>query len=319
MSITGDVVSKMDAGGVLGSDKTPSGGAIPFKFPLEAISAGNFWTKITVSSWTPVGVSEGVVGQNHSLGAYHLADIWLPMPLTLGTGYNQNFSEAGDVMVNRGIGSGSGVEGMLQASLGTGKATGAQAIKELANVAETLVVSMNSSAKMSHGSIINQDQGLVYDGASLRSHTLSWRMTPKNKAEQKAITQIVTVLKAYASPEVKGMMGGGSDETKEAAAKAKEFNADSGDIKLSGKTTQIFRKMGRLGIPPTVAVEFWYKDKINPYLFKIKDSFILSVEVNYTPTGTWNAYEDGAPVETQLTLNMKENSIVTHDEIGAGY
>ena len=75
------------------------------------------------------------------------------------------------------------------------------------------------------------------------------------------------------------------------------------------------RNIGRLGIPATVNVEFWYGDKINPHLFQIKDSFILSVEVNYTPTGTWNAYEDGAPVETQLTINLKENAIVTQGDI----
>ena len=175
---------------------------------------------------------------------------------------------------------------------------------------------MNASAKMSHASVINQNQGLVYDGATLRSHTLSWRMTPKNVPEQTAISEIVNVLKAYASPAVAGFWGG-KDSVEEAAAKAKAkkdmFKNPSGDNK------EIFRKMGRLSIPPTVAVEFWYKDDINPFLFKIKDSFILSVEVNYTPTGTWNAYEDGAPVETQLTINIKENSIVTHEEIEGGY
>ena len=47
----------------------------------------------------------------------------------------------------------------------------------------------------------------------------------------------------------------------------------------------------------------------------VKDSFILSVDVNYTPTGTWNAYEDGAPIETQLTISLKENAIVTSDMV----
>ena len=301
---------------VLSSSTKRPQGAVPFKFPLEPISAGNFWTKITVSSWAPKGVTEGVTGQNHSLGAYHLADIWLPMPLTLGTGYNQNFSEAGDMMVNRATQSESA--SLLEAALGTGKATGVQATKEVVNVVENLGVSMNASAKMSHASVINQNQGLVYDGATLRSHTLSWRMTPKNVDEQTAITEIVTVLKAYASPAVAGFWGG-KDTTEEAAAKAKAQAKKTSLQEASGDNKEIFRKMGRLSIPPTVAVEFWYKDDINPFLFKIKDSFILSVEVNYTPTGTWNAYEDGAPVETQLTINIKENSIVTHEEIEGGY
>jgi len=316
MHVTGHTMGVAE---VLSSATKRPQGAVPFKFPLEPISAGNFWTKITVSSWAPKGVTAGVKGQNHSLAGYHLADIWLPMPLTLQTGYNQNFSEAGDMMVNRAIGSGDGVEGLLAAAVGTGKATAAQAGKEVVNVVETLGVSMNASAKMSHASVINQNQGLVYDGATLRSHTLSWRMTPKNKDEQTAISEIVTVLKAYASPAVTGSWGSKAN-TEEAAKKAKEKAGKQAALQTaSGDNKEIFRKMGRLMIPPTVAVEFWYKDDINPFLFKIKDSFILSVEVNYTPTGTWNAYEDGAPVETQLTINIKENSIVTHEEIEGGY
>ena len=314
MHVTGHTMGVAE---VLSSATKRPQGAVPFKFPLEAISAGNFWTKITVSSWAAKGVTEGVMGQNHSLGAYHLADIWLPMPLTLQTGYNQNFSEAGDMMVNRATQS--ETASMLEAALGTAKATAAQAGKEVYNVVENLGVSMNASAKMSHASVINQNQGLVYDGATLRSHTLSWRMTPKNKDEQTAISEIVTVLKAYASPAVTGSWGSKAN-TEEAAKKAKEKAGKQAALQTaSGDNKEIFRKMGRLMIPPTVAVEFWYKDDINPFLFKIKDSFILSVEVNYTPTGTWNAYEDGAPVETQLTINIKENSIVTHEEIEGGY
>ena len=81
------------------------------------------------------------------------------------------------------------------------------------------------------------------------------------------------------------------------------------------------RSIGRLGIPVTVNVEFWFGKERNPHLFQIKDSFIQSVEVNYTPTGTWNAYEDGAPIETQLTVQLKENAIITQEyiEFGGGY
>ena len=37
--------------------------------------------------------------------------------------------------------------------------------------------------------------------------------------------------------------------------------------------------------------------------------------VNYTPTGTWSAYEDGAPIETQLNVTLKENAIITANDI----
>ena len=45
------------------------------------------------------------------------------------------------------------------------------------------IMDVNNSGKMNLGSVMNQHMGLVYDGASLRKHTLSWKMTPKSKVE----------------------------------------------------------------------------------------------------------------------------------------
>tara|TARA_B100001245_G_scaffold34112_1_gene21818 strand:- start:528 stop:986 length:459 start_codon:yes stop_codon:yes gene_type:complete len=146
-------------------------------------------------------------------------------------------------------------------------------------------------------------------------------MTPRDREEQKEIQRIVFALKKYSSPVVKGPLGGEPvSSSKEAHMKATE-QAKNAAVDRAKAGTAVskaggsMRNIGRLGIPATVNVEFWYGGKLNPHLFQIKDSFILSVEVNYTPTGTWNAYEDGAPIETQITINLKENAIVTAEDI----
>ena len=295
------------------------GGPKGFKFPLEDISAGNFWTKLTVNSWTPLTPTSPLEQQNHDLAVYKIADIWLPMPLNLGTAYNQNFTETEDVMVNRGLTSQSASIGSTIADAGVSTVSG---IAQEVVKAGAGLTGMNASAKMAKGSIANQQMGLVYDGASLRAHTFSWRMTPKNPEEQKAIESIVRALKGFATPATAGIGGGEVQDSKEQAGAIASFatNGNAGlQTGLAGSDKTVLRAIGRLGIPPTVSVEFWYKDAINPHLFRIKDSFILSVDVNYTPTGTWNAYMDGAPVETQLTLNIKETSIVTQSEIQGGF
>ena len=298
-----------------------------FKFPLEEISAGDFWTKLTVYSWVAIkGRTEVLDGQTHHLNPYLISNIWLPMPLTLGTEYNQNYTEVEDMMANRGTSWGGGDTGwdnFVAGLKGSGAQLGATVwgMGQEGNKLLSAAAALNASAKMNLGSIANQNMGLVYDGATLRSHQFSWRMTPKNRDEQKHIQQIITALKGYGSPIVKGPLGGLKDVNMSTSAPVAVNTTEvaQSDAQATGTTTGMsgdsLKNIGRLGIPPTVSVEFWYRGKVNPHLFQVKDSFIQSVGVNYTPTGTWNAYEDGAPIETQLTLSLKENSVVTQGEI----
>jgi|LWDU01.1.fsa_nt_gi hypothetical protein len=314
------------------SDQSISGGAEVFKFPLDDVSAGNFWTRLIINSWVPV-IREGEpkTGTKSGLDKDGIANIWLPMPLGLTTTYNQNYSDTDNMMINRSSGAHVGVKG-LQGDVGNivNRAAGASmgAANEIGGVLSD-IANVNSSGKMGMGSIHNQQMGLVYDGAQLRSHSLAWRMIPKDRAEQKAIEIICLMFKKFAAPVVKGVGGGDvNSATSNAAHKdaVKKAKAAAGQATGQGgppsNATSILdgvgdnmRNIGRLGIPVTVNVEFWYGAARNEHLFQIKDSFITAVTVNYTPTGTWNAYEDGAPIETQLTVELKENAIITQGDI----
>ena len=300
-------------------------GAKTFKFPLDDVSGGNFWTRLVINSWVPVAKGEGMInGQHFGLDKDSIANIWLPMPLTLGTTYAQTYADADHMTVSEGsndVGTEQGgVEGTTSQALGilSGMMNEFQSWgSNLSNV--------NSSGKMAKGSVQNQKLGLVYDGAALRTHSLGWRMTPKDRAEQKAIQQVCFAFKKFSSPIVKGPLGGEITVNNSNDAHAQQV----ADIEAAGENTSdvagggdlldqlgdSMANIGRLGIPVTVNVEFWYGAKINTHLFQIKDSFITSVNVNYTPTGTWNAYEDGAPIETLLTVELKENAVVTANDI----
>ncbi len=293
-------------------------GAAVFKFPLDDISAGNFWTHLAVNSWVPVPPKKEIVAkQTHRLNTTPIAHIWLPMPLVLSTGYNQKYTETDNMMVNRGSGVDAGDFGTWYDHLVKGAKA---AVNEMGEVADSFL-SVNNSGKMNKASIWNQQLGLTYDGPSLRAHTFSWRMTPKNQAEQDAIQQVVYALKIFSSPIVKAPLGGevnfetASEALEDSMANVRANDPELADVIANADIGDTMRNLGRLGIPATINVEFWYGDKVNPHLFQVKDSFITSVEVNYTPTGTWNAYEDGAPIETQLTLNLKENAIITQNDI----
>ena len=308
--------------------KGKSNGVSVFKFPLDDVSGGNFWTRLILNSWVPAKreAASGVPGQNHGLDKDSLANIWLPMPMTLSTQYNQKYTEVENMTVNRGSGEDiRGYSGFGASFMNQGAAVLGGAASEFANFASSMA-NVNNSGKMAMGSVQNQMMGLVYDGASLREHTFVWRMIPKDRDEQRAIQTVCFALKKFSAPVVKGPLGGDVDFASSAKAhqhaKAEIDESAEDGVKFTFPAVQdekaiqdSMRSIGRLGIPVTVNVEFWYGSKRNPHLFQVKDSFIQSVTVNYTPTGLWNAYEDGAPIETQLEVTLKENAIITQDDI----
>ena len=287
------------------------------KFPLEGESAGNFWTMITFNSWVPVeSPADKVKSQNNFIAKDFIGKVMLPMPLTLGTQYNQSFSDAEGMMNNRGE-SGTGIASSIdKSSKGVGM--------EIASMVEA-VISPNNSSKMSKGSILNNKMGMIYEGPTLRGHTFSWRMTPRNTEEQAAIESIVNWFKIASSPKTASAFGNVDDG--EVAKQIEEMNKlREADAQLpmpavgdAEKWLKNYVGIGRLSIPPTISIQFWDGDKINRHLFEVKDSFITNVDVNYTPAGNWTAYDNGAPIETQLTITCKEISVLTFDDMKKGY
>ncbi len=322
-----------------------SEGPKTFKFPLDDVSAGNFWTRLIVNSWLPVRDKQEIVPkQLHQLSRFHIANIWLPMPQQLATAYNQTFTESDNIMMNRGTGFDvTSLKGAGKSFFDQVNAAYAQAQQESASFIASMA-NINNTNAMAKGSVMNQQKGLVYDGATLRKHSLSWKMIPKSEEEQEKIAQVVFALKKYSVPVIKSKGGGDVNHlntaeqweayTKEiaentdlqrqmyAAGGQPQFKHDQKMVllymqQMMGGTfgEDTMRNIGRLGIPATINVEFWFGDAPNPNLFMIKDSFISSVGVNYTPEGGWNAYKDGAPIQTQLTLSLTENAILTQDDV----
>jgi hypothetical protein len=121
---------------------------------------------------------------------------------------------------------------------------------------------------------------------------------------------------------------GGSEDFSDFMSTVKSMTAEGDDLPMlnkaavvgkAGAKTENVLAGGRLTIPPTVSVRFLDGDVTNPHLFKVKDSFITNVEVNYTSQGTWNPHKDGAPMEVQISITMKEVRQVTRKDVLSGY
>ena len=66
--------------------------------------------------------------------------------------------------------------------------------------------------------------------------------------------------------------------------------------------------------PGMFDVSFLYNGQTNTNLNRIKRSVIENIDVNYAPNG-WAAHEDGAPVQTTVTINFKEMFLVDRKQI----
>lgn len=127
------------------------------------------------------------------------------------------------------------------------------------------------------GRIRNPHTTTIFDGVSLRTHTFSFRLSPRNQQEAESIMNIIK------------------------------------EIRMNMLPREDFGRYA-LDYPSLVEVEFNGIDgTITPVFF----SFIQSFTPNYTGGGGPAFYKDGKPIETTITLSLQEINIVTRETFGA--
>jgi len=135
----------------------------------------------------------------------------------------------------------------------------------------------------SQGLAINPQEQLLFDGIDFRTYQMAFTFTPYSKEEAETVNKIIQLFKYHAAPQ----------------------------ITTSGA--------GMFFVPPsTFDVDFLFNGKRNQNVNKVAESVIESVDVNYAPNG-WSAHDDGAPIQTTLTLNFKEIELIDKTKIKDGY
>jgi hypothetical protein len=129
------------------------------------------------------------------------------------------------------------------------------------------------------GLAVNNHMALVYRGPQeFRTHDFVFQFFPKDGAEASTINRIINDLKNGMTPRL-STLGGGDNQRLTAP------------FFKSPRQYKIFFKMG---------------GDDNDNLFKIGTSVLTSMSVNHDPQGIVGFHEDGAPVQTTMTLNFKE-------------
>jgi hypothetical protein len=137
------------------------------------------------------------------------------------------------------------------------------------------------------GYAINPQLQMIYRGVGLRSFQLTFVFTPNSQGEAEEVNYIIQQFKYHFAPTL---------------LSAKETSSDSMYL-----------------VPPSIfSVDFMISGQENKFLPKYGDCVLTDIDVNYTPNG-WAAYDDGAPIQTTLTMTFKETEIVDKKKIQKGY
>ena len=227
-------------------------------------------------------------------------DIILYMPEDNGGQYGANWSGKGfgNVMVevmNTVGASGSLDFGSYSRAVdtmtGAFKNMGYQALADVANKGFGQNVSAQDIMSGVSGTILNPNVEMMYQAPEMRGFNIRFKMQARSLAESKEIKRICTVFKRAILPSYGGKVLN------------KEFSDKVGSF---------------LTVPKVVKVAFMSGNKLNEYVTQYKPCAITALDINHTPDGAWAAYEDGAPVATEIRISFKELKLIFADEISDG-
>lgn len=135
------------------------------------------------------------------------------------------------------------------------------------------------------GVVPNSNMELMFKGPKMRSFNFNFQLTARSPEEAKVIVRIIRFFKEMSA--AKKIVGSGGSQGR------------AGDPSFF------------LGTPNVWTLRYCsgnYKDI--PGVHKFKPCALTSFETDYTPTGSWQAYEDGQPVTYKIQMEFAETEPV---------
>ena len=174
-----------------------------------------------------------------------IQNIFLPFPNEVQESINQSWGEQESIMRWLPTGLSGGTAAVEAISNKASLATGTQALK----------ANLNKSVK--------------WEETEFRSISLTWTLVPNNANESKTIHEIITSLKAFASP-------------------------------------QAVVQKSLLRAPFYFKLMFGEKDGVINQALQFTECVITSIEVNYSVTGNMETFNDNNPKTMQLSITFKD-------------
>ena len=160
------------------------------------------------------------------------------------------------------------------------------------------------------GVILNPNVELLFTGFKLRDFGLKFKMVPRKESDAKIIRNIITTFKKASLPDLGGL-------PQDFVSKSLAFFSGPASGQ-NGQQTDYNRNY--IGVPNLCLVTFMHGANAHPYLSQYKTAAITSVEVNYTPDGSYSVHagKEPSPVAYELSLGFSETKLVYQDDISYG-
>lgn len=257
-------------------------------FASEALSSGESIASIAINS------AKSIATAINSLTAApdttpSAAYISLYMPDTVSTNYNASYDE---LSLTNDLGS--GIKSIQLISSIAGNVLNGNKGSKLSNEAIDMAAvgafsfaseGIQKAVSSATGYAINPQMQNIFRGVNFREFQLSFTFTPSSQAEAVMVNNIISTFRYHFAPDV--------------------LNPSSSN-------------RGVFYTPPSLFnVEFMFGANENTYLPRYGDCVLTGIDVNFAPNG-YAAHTDGAPVQTQLTLQFREIEIVTKAKLLAG-
>lgn len=133
------------------------------------------------------------------------------------------------------------------------------------------------------GYALNPQMQLFFEKIDFREYQMVFTFTPYSKQESDEVKKIIQMFRENAAPTIS------------TGTKGMFFVA-----------------------PSSFTLDFMYNGKPNPYVTKVAESVIKSIDVNYSPNG-YTTHDDGSPVQIQMTIQFQEIELIDSAKIKKGY
>ena len=173
-----------------------------------------------------------------------------------------------------------GVDGLVDSLGKTAQAVGENSgdVKTAVGAALAKAATGGNILTRATGSIVNPNMELLFKGPQLRTFGLTWKMSPRDYEESQMIKNIIRMFKQ--------------------------------SMAVKRSKSQLFLKS-----PNTYKLEYLTAGgRDHSFLPKIKECALTGCNINYTPDGNYQTYEDSSMVAYEMTLNFNELEPIYHDD-----
>lgn len=182
-------------------------------------------------------------------------------------------------------------------------------------VAGGLIGSQNLGSLIAQGAgvIVNPQIQLLFTSVSLRTFQLEFLMTPKTSAEAQVVKNICDSFAFYSLPGIAGAQQGQPGQfLTPPQIFSVQFQFLGSSSALSQISNTITSALNTTGLSPFLTTNS-ITGGTPAKTFSVNDCVLEDVNIDYAPNG-WAAYNDGYPVQTRLTLQFKETTMITKNQ-----